>query len=36
MNTVTVTFNTLAAGYEYIVPGNQTKIKHISVVLPTT
>jgi len=27
--------NTLAAGYEYIVPRNWAKIKHILVVLPT-
>ena len=27
--------NTLAACYEYIVPGNRAKIKHILVVLST-
>jgi len=25
----------LAVGYEYIIPGNQTKSKHILIVLPT-
>jgi len=28
--------NALPAGYEYIVPGNRTRVKPISVVLPTT
>jgi len=28
--------STLAAVYECIIPGNRAKIKHISVVLPTT
>jgi len=26
--------NTLAASYDVFIPGNQTKIKHILVVLP--